>query len=772
MNEKATPNINDEDFQFALKALTTAYERALEDELKRVQEPGEEAHRNCELELETAHQFFDSFLTEEVAVRLLPEAVRPPGGDFSNWRWCLLHARCCLAFGWLVCRGPRTFRTWAYYLYRYWRCVRQVLDTPVSNPPTAVEQEDFKTLLGSLAAAYKPYLTDQLATVEFPAAIPEEIIAGKIDCTTGEEELCKIFDRLLRTETARALLGAAAFDKLSTSPHYSFCRCWCICALCLGCCIARARSLQELRLCLLYYIRCLENCLRPLVCELTAPTGCVQETEFLEAGIFRGVAIYGTAAGSSCAYYTLQWRQNGIGPWQNNSIIYPGGTAQGTCGVVGGLLGYLSTFPMVSSGLVQIQLCVYSQDKALEPCCTTIEFELNRNLVWIRGIEGIDAATPPGVFDPTAQLVDGSNTVRSFGTALRVFGSAVVGGCDGQNIKRYTLSYQPGFTTNTSGAWTQFWQTNYNTPFQIDSGLNYVFQHALTNQWTEMDFSFVNPFPMPHLVCSVVGDYLSDAYWDTQNPQGGFPVQFPDPPVVCNEAPSSTWNSTPLALSNCQSGRYTIRLTVEDTMGNKTDDLQQVWFDNKAIYGSIANLGHLAACATVDLSQFAANGLNCALPWPAALEGIAYDEYIEEGNFSAPSDNFGGYSISILKAGGGWHPVPIPGPGTPPWSGPFVGSSRVGDPGLRCPTAVPPPGLIPPKTNGILALIDMRRLDAVCNTNPADADLVLQRGECCGFIIHLSVWDASICPSLSGGRHGVDVDFPFCICNDLPSHHG
>jgi hypothetical protein len=66
-----------------------------------------------------------------------------------------------------------------------------------------------------------------------------------------------------------------------------------------------------------------------------------------------------------------------------------------------------------------------------------------------------------------------------------------------------------------------------------------------------------------------------------------------------------------------------------------------------------------------------------------------------------------------------------------------------------------------------LSVLDMPRLDAVCNTNPLDADLVLQRGDCCGFIVHLSVWDTSICPSL-GGNHNIDDFFPFCICNDMP----
>ena len=53
-------------------------------------------------------------------------------------------------------------------------------------------------------------------------------------------------------------------------------------------------------------------------------------------------------------------------------------------------------------------------------------FELRRNLVWIRGVEGIEAATPPGIFAPTAQLEDAGGEIRSFGTSIKVFGSAWV----------------------------------------------------------------------------------------------------------------------------------------------------------------------------------------------------------------------------------------------------------------------------------------------------------------------------------------------------------
>ncbi|MEM8587194.1 MAG: hypothetical protein AAGG65_03960, partial [Pseudomonadota bacterium] len=135
-------------------------------------------------------------------------------------------------------------------------------------------------------------------------------------------------------------------------------------------------------------------------------------------------------------------------------------------------------------------------------------------------------------------------------------------------------------------------------------------------------------------------------------------------------------------------------------------------------------------------------------------------------NTAQPSDNFGGYTVSIKKDGGSYFPVPIPGPGATPWGPPFVGTSRVGDPGTRCPNAVPPGPPPGPEVVGTLATLDMRRLDAVCN--PAEPGLTLKRGECCGFVVALSVWDTSICPGLSGGRHEAHDQFPFYICNNLP----
>ncbi len=783
--QEVAAETHSEDFQFVLKALLEAYQPILEQQLNLVRNPqelqkeAENSPPNCVDEIAEANRIFGKLFTEEVALRMIPAAQRERLGPIENWRWCLQHLRCCIIFGWLVCRGPRTFRAWAYYAYQYWLCIRESLGTPVSSPPTEAQRQDFRTLVGALAAAYKPYLTDQLASVEFPAGIPDEVLNGQIDCFEGQQDVCEIFDRLLTTDAAQALLGKEAFTARSQDPNFWFCRCWCLCLICFGCCLARARSFNDVYWCLVYLFRCLADCLRPLTCDITAPSGCVQEQEFDSVGVFRGVQVFGTAAGAACDHYTLQWSQGG-GPWQSTGVVYPGGAAVGACGVVGGLLGYLTTYPWISPGTVDILLTVYSSVAGEGPCTATGSFQLERNLVWIRGLEGLSAVD---IFDPTSPIVDGTGLERSFGTALRVFGSAEVGGIPSggcPTIKRFTLSYQPGFTTTTAGAWTQFWEVDYYTSLELDAGSNFIFEDVLTKLWAEENWKHTVLLPKPpHKVCTVIGNYPSEAYWSTQFPQGPFPVNYPDPPVSCGEAPVSTWNSTPLPAPDCQSGRYTLRLTVEDTGGDKTDSLRHVWFDNKNIYGEISHIGSIPVCSTIDLSAFAGSSVDCTKSWPAPLWGIAYDEYIEEGNFAPPSDNFGGYSLQIWKDGGSAHSIPIPGPGGPPWGPPFVGTSRVGDPGTRCPTAVPPPGPYSFMTN-ILAMLDMRRLDAVCNTNPLDADLVLQRatadptgkvctpGECCGFVIHLSVWDTSICPSLAGDHHQVDVYFPFCICNDLP----
>jgi hypothetical protein len=149
---------------------------------------------------------------------------------------------------------------------------------------------------------------------------------------------------------------------------------------------------------------------------------------------------------------------------------------------------------------------------------------------------------------------------------------------------------------------------------------------------------------------------------------------------------------------------------------------------------------------------------------------------IREGNFTIPSDNYGGYCVTLTKQGGaqsGCSPIlysvalPVPSPASPT----TTGLNRIGDPGVRCPTAAPPyvgPPLV--KTDNSLTVLDGRMFDEVCSGSGSPVPPVgfaLKRGECCSYYFVLEVWDKSICPSLSGGRHEASWIWPVYVCNDL-----
>src|SRR5262245_25775400 len=124
-DKKAAAEVSppDPDFQFALEQLLAAYQPVLQRELQLSQSASQlqdEESKNpfdCEAEIALGSRIFEKFFSEEVAQRLLPPEGRQVLGPIDRWRWCYLHIRCCILFGWLVCRGPRTFRGFYYYLY-------------------------------------------------------------------------------------------------------------------------------------------------------------------------------------------------------------------------------------------------------------------------------------------------------------------------------------------------------------------------------------------------------------------------------------------------------------------------------------------------------------------------------------------------------------------------------------------------------------------------------------------------------------------------------
>jgi hypothetical protein len=430
-----------------------------------------------------------------------------------------------------------------------------------------------------------------------------------------------------------------------------------------------------------------------------------------------------------------------------------------------------------------------------------VEFQIFEQRVSIENVAGINV---PNWSDPNSQLVGvpalptppGPSRVLSVGDALEIWGHAWVGGCSNAQIKRYTLSYQAGPVTDPKlGIWTPFWEVDYNSPRQQAAiNKNYM---DLTSIWEFVEVCFPSPPPCPRPVPPFLQHYpieydrLDATSWYsgvaspcTPGPaappsQGPFPI---DP-----ELPAIVWPTQTLLPSNCYSGQYTLLLTVEDTAGHFYYDTQEVWFDNKAVYGEITGILGVAPCAILNLSQILHAG-DCSQVWPLAIQGIAYDEYIIEGNPAPPSDNFGGYCLTVTRQGGAASDctpfiesvaLPVPNPTSPV----TVGTSRVGDPGVRCATASPPPLIPPVKQSNTLTVVDARMFDTtcVCKASPVPpAGFALNRadpsnnipGECCAYIFALSVWDNTICEFLSGGRHYADAPcvllWPVYICNDLP----
>lgn len=775
--------MGDADFQFALKELLKAYQPILEEDLKRAKAPeqlskdAEEEGLTCEDEQALANRIFEKFFTDEVALRLLPAEAKKLLGPIENWRWCLRHIRCCMILGWLICRRQRNFRAFSYYLHRFWICVRQALGTPVSVPPTPEEHKDFEILVQALAGAYKPYLTDQLASVEFPAGIPDEVLTGKIDCFEGEDELAAVFERLFTRETAQALLGKAAYDTHSKLPWFWFCRCWCLCAIRFGCCMARARNMADVARCLKFYRRCLKNCFQPLTCDLTAPTGCAEEKPLAKGGV--GLQIEGTAAGGFFDHYTLEWRKvegracaDDTG-WSSIGISYPGGGATGTVQVVGGTLGWINT-TLLAPDSFEIRLCVYSTLPNTPRCCDCIQFALFKVLVWIDHVAGAPIS-PKNPFNPNAVISNAAGDVVPVGCCVYVTGSAFVGECTGRRIKCFDLRWGIGFLPGP--AEVGFNPAAYTSSLLVDGG---------------GPVCYVDPDPLIEagkraVWNRVIGGTLTTHLVDN--------IDIPELGIEDLWKRSDYCFRSDVFLPNCAdlnhhcgSGKFTLLLDVWDTLDIHYYDTQHVWFDNKPIHVEFGGLEGLPGCTDLHIgpdTKFVPPGAPCGIPWPVNLLGIAYDEsidYFDPGFNVYPNNNFDFYSLTITRQGGPSYEVPITSILPPPAVPPFVpldpgevlkGRSRKGDPGTRCEELYPPcpVPVHPGKLYEVLTQLDLRIFDAVCAPSlvvpfAPPAGFALERGTCCGYTFVLHARDRTV-SNTSNCHERWALPWAVCICNDL-----
>ncbi len=658
MSDQTNPieeeEIHNEDFQFVLKELLATYQPILEEELRRAQDlerlkkEAQERPPSCEDELALAERIFEKFFHDEVAIRLLPPEGRELMGPIQRWRWCLLHIRCCTIFGWLVCRGPRTFRAAVYYLYRYWVCVRQVLDTPVHNPLTAEEQQDFQTLVQALAGAYKPYLSDQLATIEFPSGIPDEVRMGKIDCNEGEAAASAIFERFLSVDIAPALLGKEAFAKHSKEPFFRFCRCWCLCAIRFGCCLAKARSLIDVLYCLAFYRRCLRDCFRPLICDIVKPAmhECAEAAFVAACAPLVGIQITGTAAGSAFDHYTLRYSYGG--PPVDNAVVYPDCSRppmnpSSPLPVFGGTLGYLDV-TLLPPGVTEFTLYLDVFDTGSGHALCTQIFQIKTTAVEITAAAKVNALVAEDPFHPGAfiKLIKSVNDPDpavaevSIGGAFSVDGSAYVIGCD-RIMTQFVLNHfatppavpVPTFPTASGGT------------LLLPTGA-VVYDDIPAHPWQSGCFPVITP--------NIILNGNLVAQWSSKTCHFGM-FTYTTPKVL----PIPFWNSHPL------NGRYVLHLEVRDRAlpagpfpgSVAAVDQVTVWIDNQAPIGLLKSIGGITGCGDLHLKDYVGT--------TAEIVGVAWDPPIDPtAPQQKPNDNFGSYTLAFQKNGGGGGAIAVP----------------------------------------------------------------------------------------------------------------
>ncbi len=766
----------DDEFEAFLKAFAPALQSGLDEPPFTELRPGEVPGLPPTDDVALAAHLAERLYTDELAVRFFPRNAAEVLGPGDAWRWCLPLVRCCWMFGWLVCRGCRDYNALNYYLYRYWLCVRTATGRNPRAQVTAYEREEFRTLAALLGQTYAAWLKEEEMKVALDRGTVDDVLAGRADCCRDNAFTAALFDRLSTQEAAEALLGREAFASHAKHPFFWLCRCWCRAAIRFGCCLACARSREEMRRCLDEYQRSLEDCLGPLRCELTNPTGCFEEQPILQIQDL-GVPVTGTAMGAYFGGYTIEWRMvegepcDGLKGWNSDGVVYPGNAAAGSAPVMNGTLGWIKT-RLLTARSYEVRICVRTSRPGTAPPCCCIIYNLFKRFVWINRV-GAAWVGGGGVYDPNAPLVypplpDPSSHLVPVGCCVNVHGAAWVGECNDRRIKCFSLHYAPGFL-----------------PGPTETGFNPAVYTALPGQapvcYTPPDEAEKRAQPNE----LTANDSILTTQWQQVVIDYSYLFNLPPHTIEHKEwkLQPRCFHSTSLpacldATHTCASGRYTLLLDVEDTVGNHYYDTQHVWFDNKELHVKLAGPEGLEPCQEMSMREFTGNK-PCASPWPLAVMGTAYDEYIDPMDLSYPSNNFDYYTLSITRNCGG-----------PTWSVPITrdlvsfdkdivtgqedplkGTAHVGIPAPVC--ACDPQ--LGPAQHGVLTLLDMRAFDATCAPllpplfRPPPG-FALQRGECCAYSIQLYARDKTVDGTGPGNCHEKETSCcAITVCNDLPA---
>ena len=454
---------------------------------------------------------------------------------------------------------------------------------------------------------------------------------------------------------------------------------------------------------------------RDLRCEITAPKDCVKEQSDLVNGeLF--VRVMGTATGGAFGNYTIEVHQGGDPPIPD-IITYPGGGSSGGTPVVDGELGRINTMSLVD-GAYTVTLTVHSAGTESPKVCV-VTFNLLKVMVLMDKVGAIQAVSMspvpdnPNPLDPDAELRKDfaaappppDYRLVSVGGNITIDGMAYIYGCSGRKITKYEIRYAK---VDTPGGEPSQPPTLAPIPADWSPG----------NQVVQVEYSL----PAHYMPWTRLGPGPTNLIrkWDT----------FTWGSMLYHYLKDDKWHSPGVG-----SGRYSLLLTAEDSIGAIFHDIQHIWLDNLPVHARITGILNVDPCAELQLSQFADTNME--------VLGIAWDRVIDDAfPETPPNDNFDRYRLRLFKQGGGHHDI-----------GTF--NNRVINP-LRKDGPDPTDA-----EAGTLAGFDIATI-----LDDANNSVHLPRGEGCAYYLRLDVWDNTRLNDDHTVHHAHDT-WPFCIVNNL-----
>ncbi len=210
-------------------------------------------------ELALAGRLFERFFTEDAARRMAGPGYAECCDTSGAGQRCMRDMRECMTFGWVLGRGRRTPRAYAYYLSRFWMQLRNLGGQTAYASLPEPERLEIQALLAGLAGAYGLRFEWLPEGVDYLAGSPDESLLGQVDVSEIQKPVIVFFEQALALNMAKLHSGEEAKNKVSTESQRRRFHDWPLHALRFGYGLGRSRTLSEVLRCLMTLFRSLRE---------------------------------------------------------------------------------------------------------------------------------------------------------------------------------------------------------------------------------------------------------------------------------------------------------------------------------------------------------------------------------------------------------------------------------------------------------------------------------------------------------------------------------